>query len=340
MNWKELVIFSENFCSLVYGGMLHKEAVEKSSRILTDKKLKEFGKRLRDNELELTDSSFSSRYITAFYRTILQCGLETGRLPEALEIGGEYLSSMMPLSESLRRCTILSIVSFLVNAAVVYYFRGTVPVLLLTGLIVIFILPNFVYYARYVREGFFANVPFVGTWCKQLALMEFFSCMNICYNSDMHVGKMYEMSAESVSNVYLGRQFAKSFERSETGDSITKTLSSVPFMPRGMSGALAAHEYMGKLEVCFHDFSCELRKLVLAKIEVVKAITVAIVLSIGVCMPLIYVLCALFPRMAFVITLGLGAVSGYVWLGSIQLAYSQFMKRYAEVTIWWDSNKA
>ncbi len=337
MKWKELVIFSQNSARLLYSGMLHKEAISKASSALSSARLKTFANSLIDSEVKLKRGFFNNPAID-FYLALIKLGIYTGRLAESFNIAANYLLELMPMQVAISRCRILATISLLTFTTVSFIFSDhsiNSKMLILLGLLV---LPQLLIPLRFCRDLLYCCLPFVGTWARQLALMELFSAMNICYNSRMHVKDMYDQSAESISNLYLKSQVNRAFAKASEGESFTQTFNRISFIGKGMISALANHEYSGKLAFCFEEFASELQKIVIAKLEIVKAVSAGIVLSLGICMPLMFILPTMVKIPANILILGLTAINGYIWYGAIHLAWNRYRLRAAKINAWWSIN--
>lgn len=174
MDWKQLVIFSENCSRLLNCGLLHKEAVGKAAEVLTGRRLRRFAEGLLECRVEIR-SMFASP-ILGFYGSVVRLGLDTGRLAESLLVGAGYMQELMPVQEVVDRCRWLSVLALVIFAAVSFVYVGFGPALQLLLLLGVLVLPLLLRPLRFVLDLLYSTIPFVGTWSQQLALMEFFFC--------------------------------------------------------------------------------------------------------------------------------------------------------------------
>jgi type II secretory pathway component PulF len=65
---------------------------------------------------------------------------------------------------------------------------------------------------KYYRDWLIAELPFVYNWSKQLALLEFFICLGIAYDSTLSVHEMFQHAINSIDNHYLRKEMAKSLD--------------------------------------------------------------------------------------------------------------------------------
>lgn len=205
--------------------------------------------------------------------------------------------------------------------------------LVLAGL---FVVPHWIKTLAYWRDVLLAGMPFVGTWTKQVALLEFFSCMEICYDSSLSVAEMFRSSIGAVGNLALRRDLLKGKAAVERGDSFADALAKVSFVPGGMIADIDANEVSGKLELSFAGFARELRKLMEAKVDAIKLLAAAYVISYGIIVPLMIVLPVFVHSGRDVILLCLAAFMAEVWAISMLNAAGGYMRKATAVNCWWE----
>jgi type II secretory pathway component PulF len=282
---------------------------------------------------ELPDKTFSES-LPPFYLTILNCGIITGRLPQALAAAAHYVRQVLPVKYTLRRCLKYSFVAYTVCLIITWVFRQRPSFVLLLILAAFDWLPRWFDTLAYGRDMILAKLPFVGTWSQQTALLEFFSCLDLCYDSTLSVPDMFQSSCCSVGNRYLRNDLLKAKAAVEQGDSFADALGQVDFIPSGIIADVRVNELCGKLEHSFGGFARELRKLVEAKLELVKGQATFWIIGYGVIMPVAIVL----PLFLNVEWLGLYLSALMVYLGweCMYMAYKNYTKKACEVNCWWE----
>jgi hypothetical protein len=272
-----------------------------------------------------------------FYLTILECGILTGRVSQAMESAAYYVRQVLPVRHTLRRCGYVMLGAYLICIAVTWVFQSRPSLLTLLVLAAIYLLPRWSEPLAEVRDTVAASLPFTGTWARQVALLEFFSCLDVCYDSTLSVPDMLDASTRAVGNRYLRRDLRKAGALVARGNSFADSLGAVSFIPGGMIADIHANELCGKLDRSFHGYARELRKVIEAKLEPIKALATAAVLSYGVLTPLAIVLPIFFA--AQWLGLYLMAMGGYVWLGSMYMAFTNYRLKACEVNCWWEGLK-
>jgi type II secretory pathway component PulF len=337
MNLPQLALFSEGLARMLANGIAMGRALSVAGNCMAARENRRFAERLGPALLEGEDLSAEDfpGSLPPFYLTIVQCGILTGRISQALDAAAYYVRQVLPVRHTLRRCGRYAMLAYLVCIVITWIFQRRPSFAALLILAALYLLPRFVEALAEVRDAIVANLPFTGTWARQVALLEFFSCMDICYDSTLAVPEMFEASTRAVGNRYLRRDLFRARTLVERGNSFADALGAVPFIPRGMIADIQVNELCGKLELSFHGFARELRKVIEAKLEPIKALSTAAVLSYGVLTPLAIVL----PIFIAAEWLGLYflLMGGYVWLVSTYMAFTNYMRKAAEVNCWWDN---
>ncbi len=339
MNLPQLGQFTEGLGKMLADGIELKRALRVAGDCMAAPSNKRFAERVSRTLLAGEDLSVQefSRALPPFYLTILQCGILTGRLPQALASAAYYIRQVLPIRHTLRRYGWYSLLAYLVCIVTTWVFRHRPSLVVLLVLAGVWLLPRWIQALAYARDVVLARMPFVGTWTQQVALLEFFSCLEICYDSTLSVPEMFESSLRAVGNLSLQRQLLQSKAAVERGDSFAEALRRAPFIPRGMIADVQVNELSGKLELSFHGFARELRRLIEAKLEPIKALATGWVLSYGVFIPLIVVL-PVFLNVNWLV-LYLMLLMGYLWLGCLYMAVVNYSQKAAAVNCWWDGLK-
>ena len=339
MNWSQLSLFTENFAKLLDNGVMFNRAIEVASGSMTRRANRKFAGELREillNNLDLPQQ-LASYKIPPFYLAMLRCGQITGRLPQALNAAAYYLRQFMPIKLCLLRCIQLSLAAYLLSLLLVWIFAKQLPIWPLVVLASVFLLPVYVKPIRYGRDILVAHFPFVGTWSRQLALLEFFLCLKIAYNSTLTVREMFDGAIGAIGNLHLRKEMSRTLPPIDRRSSFTDALAAVPFIPRGMIAAVNIDEISGTLENSFHGFATELRKLIDAKLELVKALATAVCIDFGILFPLLLIL-PLFVANPTIVALIIATMMGYVPLMCLRMALTQYLAKAAEVNLWWNNN--
>jgi len=337
LNWLELCVFTENLGKLLESGIMFQKAVEVASGSMICRKNRKFAAELDEAVSKGLDlqQHLSSYNLPLLYLAILKCGHLTGRLPEALKAAAYFIRQFMPLRLRLRRCIQFSVGAYLISLLIAWIFLKRPPLLLLVLLVVMFLLPVYINQLKYLRHLLLAKLPFVGTWSRQLALMEFFLCMEISYNSTLTVNEMFKYSISAVGNSYLRSQMAPSLNAIDHGNSFADSLAVIPFISHGMITAVKTGELSGTLENTFHGFSAELKKIIEAKFELIKALTTACVINYGLLFPLVAILPLFISKNSTLIPT-IGAIMGFVPLACARYALTQYLTKSAGVNLWWE----
>jgi type II secretory pathway component PulF len=339
MNLPQLVQYSEGLGKMLGNGIELKRALHVAGECMAAPANRRFAERLSTALLageDLSAQEFSGA-LPPFYLTILQCGLLTGRLPQALTAAAHYVRQVLPVRHTLRRCGWYALIAYLICIVTTVVFGGRPSFVALVVLAILYVLPRWVRTLAYRRDAVLARMPFVGTWTQQVALLEFFSCMEVCYDSTLRVPEMFRSSIGAVGNRWLRHELLKSKAAVERGCSFAEALGNVPFIPGGMIADVAANEVCGKLELSFAGFARELRKLVEAKMESVKALAAAYVISYGIIVPLMIVLPVFLDFDTDLILLYLASLMVYLWLVGLRMAVGNYLRKAAGVNCWWES---
>jgi len=261
MNLPQLGQYTEGLGKMLADGIEIKRALQVAGECMAAPDNRRFADRLRQTLLSGEDLSEQeiSRSLPPFYLTILQCGILTGRVPQAPAAAAYYIRQVLPVRHTLRQYGRYSLAAYLVCIITTWVFRHPPSFIVLSVLVGLFVLPRWIMALAYARDVLLAKMPFVGTWIQQVALLEFFSCLEICYDSTLSVATMFESSLRAVGNLALRRQLQQSRAAVESGASFADALRQAKFIPRGMIADIRVNELCGKLELSFHGFACELR---------------------------------------------------------------------------------
>jgi type II secretory pathway component PulF len=336
MNLPQLGQFTEGLGKMLADGIEIKRALHVAGESMAAPANRQFAHCLRQALLSGEDLSAPglSRLLPPFYLTTLQCGILTGRLPQALAAAAYYIRQVLPVRHTLRQYGRYSLAAYLTCIVITWVFRHPPSLVALLILIGLYLLPRRSAALAYARDAILARMPFVGTWIQQVALLEFFSCLEICYDSTLSVPAMFEYSLRAVGNLALRRQLRQSQAAVECGDSFADALRRAKFIPRGMIADIRVHELCGKLELSFHGFAQELRKLIEAKLEPVKAVASGWIISFGIILPLLVVLPAFLKAdwlLAYLLLL-----MGYLWIGCLYMAVVNYQQKALAVNCWWN----
>jgi type II secretory pathway component PulF len=336
MNLPQLGQFTEGLGKMLADGIEIKRALRVAGEYMANSDNRRFAECLRQTLLSGEDLSLVelSPSVPPFYLTILQCGILTGRVPQALAAAAYYIRQVLPVRHTLRQYGRYSLAAYIVCLVTTSVFRSPpslVVLLILTGLCV---LPRRIETLAYARDVLATKLPFVSTWLQQVALLEFFSCLEICYDSTLSVPTMFASSLRAVGNRALRRQLQQAQAAVEQGNSFADALRQAKFIPRGMIADIRVNELCGKLEMSFHGFSSELHKLVEAKLEPVKALAAGWIISFGILLPLMVVLPVFLTANWLVVYLLL--VMGYLWMGCLYMAVVNYCQKATMVNCWWN----
>ena len=120
MNLPQLAQYSEGLGKMLGNGIELKRALEVAGQCMAAAENRRFADHLSRALLAGEDLPMQafSRALPPFYLTILQCGLLTGRLPQALTAAAHYIRQVLPVRHTLRRCGRFVLVAYLVCIAI------------------------------------------------------------------------------------------------------------------------------------------------------------------------------------------------------------------------------
>jgi type II secretory pathway component PulF len=172
----------------------------------------------------------------------------------------------------------------------------------------------------------------------QLALMQFFVCLEIAYDSTLNVRDMFLDSISAIDNRYLRKQMLSAVDQIGKGQSFAAALQAVPFIPGGMVAVIHPYETSGKLAVCFAELVSQLKQIVEAKIEVVKYFSAGIVINSAVLFPLTLIIPFFLPKnMLWIFYIIMGDLMGFVPLACAKAAYEEYSKKAAGLNLWYNN---
>jgi type II secretory pathway component PulF len=242
----------------------------------------------------------------------------------------------LPVRHTLRRCGRYALVAYLVCIGITLTFGGRPSLVVLCLLAGLYVLPRWIGTLAYGRDVLLAKMSFVGTWTQQVGLLEFFSCLEVCYDSTLPVPQMFGASIAAVENRYLRRDLLRAKAAVERGESFADALVAVSFVPEGMIADINANEICGKLELSFQGFARELRKLIEAKMEAIKLLAAAYVISYGILVPLMIVLPVFLDFDKDLLLLYLAVLMGDLWVICTFNAVGGYMRKATAVNCWWE----
>jgi len=276
-------------------------------------------------------------HLPQFYMALFKCGELTGRWPKALRDAAGFTHQLAPIIYRLHRCWLFVGVAYLISLIFKWVFLGRPQFLPLAVLAIIFLLPVCSETFRYYRDFVVAKLHFVGTWQKQLALMQFFVCLEIAYDSTLSVREMFLNSISAIDNRFLRRQMLRSVEQIDKRQSFATSLRAVPFIPRGVAALVHTHEISGRLAACFHELSSQLKQIVEAKLEVLKYFSAGIAINAGLLFPLLLILPYVVPKsMLWVASLIIVYMMGFVPMACARAAFQQYRVKSAGLNLWYE----
>ncbi|MHC4098775.1 MAG: type II secretion system F family protein [Planctomycetota bacterium] len=337
-NWLELSVFTDNLGKMLKDGLMFDKAFDIAGkhlassvnrRLITD--LKEVFLGVGDTQQQL------ARYdLPQFYLALFKCGQKTGKWPKALRDAAGFMHHIAPIIYRLQRCWHFVIGAYLVCLIFKWIFLGQFQFLRLTILAVIVLLPIYSETFRYYRDWLLAKIPFIGTWTIQLALMQFFVCLEIAYDSTLNVRDMFLDSISAIDNRYLRKQMLSSVSQIDKGQSFAAALQAVPFVPGGMVAVIHPYEISGKLVDCFGEMVSQLKQIVEAKIEVVKYVSAGIVINTAVLFPLTLIMPFFLPKnMLWGFSLAMGYMMLFVPIVCARAIYQEYTKKSAGLNLWY-----
>ncbi len=319
-------------------GVMFKKAFQTASGNLTDKETRSFADDLKEVILGFSDLEKLTPYkVPAFYIAMVKCGHDTGRLPESLLFAADYLRQMIEFTGKLYKTWKIILFTFSFGVIFKWIFTGIVPFISISMLTVFFLLPLLAIKLKYYRDVLTATTPFISNGSKQLAMLEFFICLSIAYNSTLSVHDMFVQSIRSVGNLYHRKAMDGSLQAIDDRESFTSALRSVNFIPRGMIAAINTAEISGKLENCFDDIISQLKKVVAAKLEILKYASFAVGIEFGILIPMILIMPLIIPpiHLKFAL-LGVAVIVGYLPVITLKAMIEEYQKRAADFNLWWN----
>jgi len=145
---------------------------------------------------------------------------------------------------------------------------------------------------------------------------------------------MFDSSIQAVSNRYLRRQLLRSRAFVEEGNSFAESLEKTPFIPGGMICDIEVNEIAGTLDRSFSGFARELRKVIKAKLEVIRSLAIGWGISYGIILPICIVL-PCFVKLPWLLVF-LAFYLVYLWMECIYMAVTNYTKQAIEVNCWWN----
>jgi type II secretory pathway component PulF len=337
-NWLELSVFTENLGKMLKDGLMFDKAFDIAGKHLASPVNRRLAVELKEVFLGEGDTQqrLAKYDLPQFYLALFKCGQKTGKWPKALRDAAGFMHHIAPIIYRLHRCWHFVIGAYLVCLIFKWIFLDQSQLLKLTILTVIVLLPIYSETFRYYRDWLIAKLPFIGTWTRQLALMQFFVCLEIAYDSTLNVRDMFLDSISAIDNRYLRKQMLSSVDQIDKGQSFAASLQAVPFIPGGMVAVIHPYEISGKMAVCFHEMVSQLKQIVEAKIEVVKFFSAGIVINSGVLFPLLLVMPFFLPKnMLWLFYLAMTYMMGFVPVACARAAYHQYMVKSAGLNLWY-----
>jgi type II secretory pathway component PulF len=338
-NWLELSVFTENLGKMLDDGLMFDKAFDIAGRDLAGSTNRRLVADLKEVFLgsARAEDVLARYHLPQFYLALFKCGELTGKWPKALRDAAGFTHQLAPIIYRLRRCWLFVGAAYLISLIFKWVFLGQSQFLPLAVLAIIFLLPVCSETFRYYRDWVVAKLPFVGTWQKQLALMQFFVCLEIAYDSTLSVREMFVNSISAIDNRFLRRQMLRSVEQIDKRQSFAASLQAVPFIPRGVSALVHTHEISGRLESCFHELSSHLKQIVEAKLEVLKYFSAGIAINSGLLFPLLLILPYVVPKsMLWAVSLIILYMMGFVPIACARAAFRQYLANSAGLNLWYD----
>lgn len=338
-NWLELSVFTENLGKMLDDGLMFDRAFDIAGRHLASSANRRLVADLKKVFLGHAEAEeiLVKYHLPQFYMALFKCGELTGRWPKALRDAAGFTHQLAPVLYRLHMCWLFVVTAYLVSLVFKWVFLDRLQFIGVAVVAIVFMLPLCSETFRYFRDWFIASLPFVGTWQKQLALMEFFVCLEIAYDSTLSVREMFLNSISAVDNRFLRRQILRSVEQIDRRQSFAASLRAVPFIPPGVSALVHIHETSGKLADCFHELSSQLKKIVEAKVEVLKYFSAGIAIDAGVFFPLLLILPYVVPRSAlWVASIAVGYMIGFVPIACARAAFKQYNAKLAGLNLWYE----
>ena len=244
---------------------------------------------------------------------------------------------MAPAKKCLQKCWQFTFAALMIALVFKWIFLHSVDFAILAVLAIVIALSVCPKKLRYYCDCLIVHTPFFGTWSKQSALMEFFICMEIAYDSSLTVTEMFENSISAIDNRYLRKQMNLSLKLIEQRDSFAAAMKAVPFIPRGIVAAVNTNEISGTLDRCFNDLAKLLKKVVEAKLEIVKFLSTAVTIDAGILLPVLLIVPPLLPRsFVRIAIIAIALLMGYVPCACIYGAFRQYSEKSAQINLWFE----
>lgn len=337
-NWLELSVFTDNLGKMLKDGLMFDKAFDIAGKHLASPVNRRLTVDLKEVFLGVGDTQqkLSQYDLPQFYLALFKCGQKTGKWPKALRDAAGFMHQIAPVIYRLQRCWHFVLGAYLISAVFKWIFLGQSQYLSLTILAAVFLLPIYSETVGYYRDWLLAKLPFIGTWTIQLALMQFFVCLEIAYDSTLSVRDMFLDSISAIDNRYLRKQMLASVNQIDRGQSFAASLQAVPFVPGGMVAVIHPYEISGKLAVCFHELVSQLKQIVETKIEVVKYFSAGIVISSGVLFPITLILPFFLPKnMLWAFRLVMWYMMLFVPIVCARAIYQEYTKKAAGLNLWY-----
>lgn len=342
-NWLELSVFTDNLGKMLKDGLMFDKAFDIAGKHLASPVNRRLVVDLKEVFLGEGDTQQKlAKYdLPQFYLALFKCGQKTGKWPKALRDAADFMYRIEPIIYRLQRCWHFVIGAYLVRLIFIWIFLGQFQYLRLTILAVIVLLPIYSETFRYNRDALIVKLPFIGTWTRQMALMEFFVCLEIAYDSTLNVRDMFLDSISAIDNRYLRKQMLSSVKLIDQRQSFAAALQAVPFVPGGMVAVIHPYEISGKLADCFGELVSQLKQIVEAKLEVVKYASAGIVISSGVLFPLTLILPFFLPKsMLFPFSLAMMYMMAFVPLVCARAIFQEYTRKSAGLNLWYKNLKS
>ncbi len=336
-NWLELSVFTDNLGKMLNDGLMFDKAFDIAGKHLASPVNRRLAVDLKEVFLGVGDSRQLARYdLPQFYLALFKCGQQTGKWPRALRDAAGFMHQIAPIIYRLHRCWQFVIFAFLISSIFRWIFLRQSQFLELTILAVVVLLPIYSETFRCYRDGLITRLFFIGTWTKQLALMQFFVCLEIAYDSTLNVRDMFLNSLSAIDNRYLRKQMLASVDQIDRGQSFAAALQEVGFVPGGMVAVIHPYEVSGKLADCFHELVSQLKQIVEAKLEVVKYASAGVVISSGVLFPIMLILPFFLPKnMLWVFSVVMMYMMAFVPIACARAIYQEYTKKSAGLNLWY-----
>jgi type II secretory pathway component PulF len=337
-NWLELSVFTDNLGKMLKDGLMFDKAFDIAGKHLASPVNRKLAVDLKEVFLSVGDTQqkLAQYDLPQFYLALFKCGQKTGKWPKALRDAAGFMHHIAPIIYRLQRCWHFVIGAYLVCLIFKWIFLDQSQFLALTILAVIVLLPVYSETFRYYRDWLIAKLFFIGKWTKQLALMQFFVCLEIAYDSTLSVREMFLDSISAIDNRYLRKQMLSSVDQIDKGQSFAAALQAVGFVPGGMVAVIHPYEISGKLAVCFNELVSQLKQIVEAKIEVVKYFSAGIVISSGVLFPITLILPFFLPEnLLWAFRLVMAYMMAFVPIVCARAIFQEYLKKSAGLNLWY-----